>query len=76
VFAIDLVPELVRTGCAHGEVERSGPGTVALSDRVQPAYPAVRYAANSASLRRGAFQSWRFGVRCNAGARTVGIWRS
>jgi hypothetical protein len=38
VFAIDLVPELVRTGRAHEEVERSRPETVALSDRSQPAY--------------------------------------
>lgn len=38
VFAIDLVPELVRTGRAHEEVERSRPETVALSDRLQPAY--------------------------------------
>ena len=41
MFAIDLVLELVRTGCAHGELERSGPGTVALSDRVQPAYQEI-----------------------------------
>jgi hypothetical protein len=37
VFAIDLVPELVRTGRAHEEVERGRPRTVALSDRLQPA---------------------------------------
>ena len=41
VFAIDLVPELVRTGRAHEEVERSRPETVALSDRLQPAYQKV-----------------------------------
>jgi len=32
VFAIDLVPELVRTGRADEEVERRRPETVALSD--------------------------------------------
>ncbi len=31
VFAIDLIPELVRTGRAHEDVERSRPETVALS---------------------------------------------
>jgi hypothetical protein len=36
-----LVPELVRTGRAHEEVERSRPETVALSDRLQPAYQKV-----------------------------------
>jgi hypothetical protein len=41
VFAIDLVPEVVRTGRAHEEVERSRPETVALSDRLQPAYQKV-----------------------------------
>jgi hypothetical protein len=41
VFAIDLIPELVRTGRAHEEVERSRPETVALSDRLQPAYQKV-----------------------------------
>ena len=41
VFAIDLVPELVRTGRAHEEVERSRPETVAMSDRLQPAYQKV-----------------------------------
>ena len=41
VFAIDLVPELVRTGRAHEEVERSGPETVSLSDRLQPAYQEI-----------------------------------
>jgi hypothetical protein len=41
VFAIDLVPQLVRTGRAHEEVERSRPETVALSDRLQPAYQKI-----------------------------------
>ena len=38
IFAIDLVPELVRTGYAHEEVERSRPETVELPDRLPPAY--------------------------------------
>ena len=41
VFAIDLNPELVRTGRALEEVERSRPETVALPDRLQPAYQKV-----------------------------------
>jgi hypothetical protein len=41
VFAIDLVPELVRTGPAPREVQRSRRETVSLSDRLQPAYQKV-----------------------------------
>jgi hypothetical protein len=38
---VDLASELVRTGRAHEEVERSRPESVALSDRLQPAYQKV-----------------------------------
>jgi hypothetical protein len=35
VFATDLVPELVRSGRAHEEVERGRPEAVTRSDRLQ-----------------------------------------
>jgi hypothetical protein len=59
VFAIDLNPELVRTGRAHEEVERSLPGTVALSDRLQPAYPKVLERNPGGGVGSGPGCSWQ-----------------
>jgi hypothetical protein len=52
VLGIDLVPELVRTGRAHEEVERSRPETIALSDRLQPAYQISTWRSSSPSRGR------------------------
>src|SRR5215470_3586335 len=59
VVAIDLVPELVRTGRPQEAVERSRPETVAPSDRAQPAYQEILERDPGGGVGSGQRCSWQ-----------------